>query len=77
MTGNEMWNFRALDGGKDELEDNREEGEARANESNDGKFLWIYLVNCSSKWTSQTPTGDLAIEQIELSKGRLWFPRRR
>ena len=67
MNGNEDGNFRALDGEIEELEDNREEGEARADEFYDGKFLWIYLVNCSSKWTPQTPTGDFAIEKIELS----------
>ena len=67
MTGNVDENFRALNEEFDELEDNWEEGEAKADENQVGKFLWIYLVNCSSKWTPQTPTGDLAIEKYELS----------
>ena len=56
-----------MNGESEDIEDKDEEGEARTDGIDYGKFLWIYLVNCSAKWTSQTPTGDLAIEKHELS----------
>ena len=62
-----MRDFRALKGQLEDIEDEREEGEARIDGTDHVKFSWIYLVNCSTKWTSQTPTGDLAIEKHELS----------
>ena len=60
-------NFRSLIDEFESPEGNEEEGEAKAEEEHAGKFSWIYLVNCSLKWTPQTPTVGTAFEKIELS----------
>ena len=51
----------------DKSDDNQEERGTTSDGIELGKLLWIYLVNCSSKWTPQTPTGESAFEKIELS----------
>ena len=39
-----------------------EELEANTEVANTGKFSWTNLVNCSLKWTPQTPQGESAFE---------------
>ena len=67
ITGDVDKCFWVLDDEFDKSDENQEEEGNASNRFDLGKLLRIYLVNCSSKWTSQTPTGESAFEKIELS----------
>ena len=49
------------------MDDSKEVEGATSNGWVLGKLLWTNLVNCSLKWTPQTPQGESAFEKIELS----------